>query len=98
MFCCTRQLCDDYGVTMNVNKVKNVVVVRGDPEKVDAVEPVARQQVKDAIRAEAVVPFPNDRLGSLLGPKGTRVRQLQVGGPVPRPTVVAAFRPSPPSH
>ncbi len=76
---CNVQLCEDFSVVINIHKTKNVIVIRGDPDKVDACEPVARQQAKDAIRAEATVPFPNDRLGALVGTKGARVRQLQVG-------------------
>ena len=65
-------------MTINVNNTRNVVVIRGDPDKVTAVEPVARQQIKEAVRAEATVSFPNDRLGALLGTKGSRIKQLQV--------------------
>lgn len=72
-----KRLVEEYGVTVNVNSSKNVVSIRGDPEKVAIVEPVARLQIKEAIRAEVNVAFPNDRLGALLGTKGARIKQLQ---------------------
>ena len=73
-----KKMVEDYGVVINVLSAKNVVSIRGDPDKVAAVEPVARQAIKEAIRAEVNVAFPSDRLGSLLGPKGARIKQLQV--------------------
>jgi rRNA processing protein Krr1/Pno1 len=73
-----KKLQEDYEVTVNLNRKKGFVTLRGEPDKVDAARPVAERQIRESIRAEAVVNFPNERLGGLMGTRGMRVRQLQL--------------------
>ena len=70
-------LAAELKVSINILRGKKQVVLKGEPEHMDAAKAAVERKLKECIRVEETVPVFAQRIAYLLGPKGSRIRQLQ---------------------
>ncbi len=75
--CNVRKLEEAHGVSIGVETATGLITLRGEPAGIAAARAALRKLAREASKAEVEVDVPADRVGTIIGPKGARLRALE---------------------